>query len=175
MSFRPFVLGCVLICIVATSGCGPSHVKPQPADWARRKLDGISIEAPYPFTSNNNALPGYVNIASYKPDMKNSALDIRVDALQPPVGTKPPSLDEFAIAMFSLADANGDRFLASEIGKIQIDGIDARRNRVTNHKSGIVEGLVFKKGEFYWLIEVYYQDKSLEPEGKRAIDSVKIE
>jgi hypothetical protein len=156
-------------------GCAPARLKPQAADWARRQLDGVSLEAPYPFTGNNNALPGYVNVASYKPEKENSALDIRIDVLQPPVGTKAPSVDEFAIGMFALVDADGNKYLASELVKLQIDGVDARRNRVTNHKNGIVEGLVFKKGEFYWLIEIYYKDPALEADAKRAIESVKME
>jgi hypothetical protein len=165
----------IIVLGVLALGCAPARVKPQASDWAQRKLDGVSLDAPYSFTGNRNALPGYVNVASYKPEHDNSALDIRVDVLQPPVGAKAPSIDEFAIAMFALTDADGKKYLASEIGKLQIDGVDARRNHVKNHKSGIVDGLVFKKGEFYWLIEVYYRDPALGADAKRVIDSVKLQ
>src|SRR6187455_1293056 len=128
-----FILGMLL------GGCAPAIVKPQASDWSRRKLNGVSLEAPYAFTGNNNALPGVVNVASYKPDSPNMAIDIRVDVLQPPIGTEATSLDQFANAMFALVDTKNKKFQSGEVIKLQIDGLDARRNKATSSTGAMVE------------------------------------
>lgn len=169
-----FFLAATLL-LAHVSGCAKTLEKPKEADWSRHDFDGVSLEAPYAFKGNEHPLDGLINIASSKPAKANSAIDIRVDVLQPRLGLEPPSLDQFASAMFTLGDESGAQFVSEAIVKVKVGDLEARRNKATRNTGGVVESLIFKKGKYFWLVEVYYQDKDLESAAKRVLDSVRVE
>lgn len=161
--------------IALAAGCGRSAAKPKESDWARRRVEGLSLEAPYEFTGNENPLPGYVNIASYKPALAKAALDIRIDVLQAPVGMPTPTLEEFAKAVFSLETLSGGAFKSDDARPVKVGEYEGWRSRAVNQKGVVVEGVVIRKGDFFWLVEVYFDDPNLSSDAQRVLDSVQVE
>jgi hypothetical protein len=149
--------------------------KPQASDWARRNLEGVSIEAPYELTTNGKPLPGWVNIASYMPANTPHALEIRVDVLQQPAGEEAPTLDQFAQNVFTVIDDQSSTPKKLSLIPVKVGNLDGLQNKSQSKEKVFIDSLVFKKGMYYWLIEVFYIDESLSGDAKRVIDSVKIE
>jgi hypothetical protein len=166
----------LVMAIAGICGCGKTPLpRPQAGDWARRNLDGVSLEAPYEFTTNPNPLPGYVNIASYMPSKTPNALEVRIDVLQQPVGVAAPTLDQFAKGVFSVVEGQAQKPDEMKVDVVQVGELEGRRNKAQSSAKTYVESLVFKKGEFYWLIEVYFADETLSNDAKRVLDSVEVE
>lgn len=166
----------ILLAIVSIMGCGKKPLpKPQASDWARRQLDGFSLEAPYEFTGNPNPLPGFVNIASYMPEKTPHALEIRIDVLQQPLNVETPTLEQFAESVFAYDPREPAPPKKMELTPVKVSQLDGLRNKATSKHKTYVESLVFKKDKYYWLIEVYFADESLSTDAKRVLDSVKVE
>lgn len=171
--FRWFLL-CLFV--VSIAGCGNSPPpKPIASDWARRELDGFSLEAPYKFTGNPNPLPGFINLASYLPEKVPQALDIRIDVLQQTVDVEAPTLEQFASSVFILDSRETAPRKETGMQKVKIGELDGIRNSAKSKSKPVVEALAFQKGKHFWLIEVYCMDESLVADAKRVLDSVKVE
>jgi hypothetical protein len=165
----------LLLASALAMGCGKKPLpKPQASDWAVRQIEGLSLEAPYAFTGNPNPLPGFVNIASYMPEKTPQALEIRIDVLQQPLDIETPTLEQFAKNLFGHGPSSKAPDKNSELIKIRVGDLDGFRNHAISKHQTYVESLVFKKGQYYWLVEVYFADESLKPEAKRVLDSVKL-
>jgi hypothetical protein len=157
-------------------GCGNKPLpKPQASDWARRDVDGFSLEAPYGFTGNPNPLPGFVNIASYMPEKTPQALEIRIDVLQPPTDIESPSLKQFAQSVFAHDQGDAAAPKEMELTPVKVGALDGLRNNAVSKHKTFVQSLVFKKDKYFWLIEVYFADESLSADAKRVLDSVKLD
>lgn len=169
---RTFLLGVA----VTFMGCAKRPLpKPQASDWARRNLEGVSLEAPYAMVSNPEALPGFINIASYKPERTPNALEIRVDVLKQLANVQAPTLEQFAKTVFSFDPNETDPAKKLKLTPVKVGELDGLRNKAKSKANTFVESVVFKKGEYFWLIETYFVDESLSEDAKRVLDSVKVE
>lgn len=170
---RWFLLGLLLI---GFAGCGKSRPpKPVASDWARRELDGFSLEAPYKFTGNPRPLPGFINLASYMPEKFPQALDIRIDILQQTVNVEAPTLEQFAESVFAFDPRETASRKETDMQKVKVGELDGIRNSAKSKSNAVVEALAFQKGKHFWLIEVYCADESLIPDAKRVLESLKVD
>lgn len=165
---------CLLSVSIAGCGAGPPP-KPKASDWARRELDGFSLEAPYEFTGNPHPLPGFIKIASFMPDKVPLALDIRIDVLQQAANVEAPTLEQFAESVFAFNPQDPAQPKATEMVKVKVGELEGIRNRAKSKANAFVEALAFQKGKHFWLIEVYCLDESLAEDAKRVLDSLKLE
>lgn len=161
--------------IVLSSCAKSAPPKPKPGDWAKREIEGVTLDAPYALTANPKPLPGWVNIASYMPANSPHAVEIRIDVIQQLAGKKEPTLDQFAQDLFTTTDEKTSEPIAPALTNAKIGDLEARKHSTQSKEKVYIDSITFKKGKYFWLIEVFYSDKSLATDAKRIIDSIRVE
>lgn len=160
--------------IVLSSCANSAPPKPKPGDWAERDIEGVRIDAPYALTTNPKPLPGWVNIASYMPATSPQAVEIRIDVIQQPAGKEEPTLDQFAQDLFITTDEKTNEPIKPTLTTAKIGDLEARKHSTQSKEKVYIDSIAFKKGKFFWLVEVFYSDKDLAPDAKRIIDSISV-